>query len=108
MPEEAETELEAQTGTPTGGVETNHTLTLLAQKVLGTDNTPPMTSEQMDKLIDQRGKIIDYVHKDKKRDSFDAKFYLIAVLVFIVIFAGLVMWKLPEYFGEVLSFLAGL
>jgi hypothetical protein len=30
----------------------SQTLTLLAQKVLGGDNAPPLTAEQMDKFIE--------------------------------------------------------
>ena len=91
-----------------GSTETSQTLTLLAQKIFGADKTPPLSSEQIDKFIEQRGTIISYVHEDKMQESWDSKFYLVVILIFILAFAGGVAWKLPDYFGEVLSFVAGL
>lgn len=83
-------------------------LTLLLQKIIGQDSTPDLTSEQIDKIIDQRSTIASYVHADKKRDSFDYKFVLIVILLFILLFSALVLWKYPDTFPQVLSLIIGL
>lgn len=82
-------------------------MSILMQKVLGADNTPDFTKEQVDELLSQKRQITGYVHDDKKRDSWDNKFYLVIVLIFVLIFSCLVLWKKPELFNETLSFLAG-
>lgn len=88
--------------------ETTHELSILMQRVLGTDNSPDFTSEQVDELLSQKRQVNEFVHEDKKRDSADAKFYMVVILVFILLFTALILWRRPDYFGEVLSFLAGL
>jgi hypothetical protein len=80
---------------------------ILMQKVLGSDNSPDFTKEQVDELLSQKREITGYIHEDKKSDSWDNKFYLVAILIFVLLFSCLVLWKKPEFFSEVLSFLTG-
>ncbi len=87
--------------------ENSHEMSILLQKVLGADNTPNFTKEQVDELLSQKREITGYIHEDKKRESRDSKFYLLVVLIFVILFSGLVMWKKPDLFSEVLSFLTG-
>lgn len=88
--------------------ETSHEFSILMQRVLNADNSPDFTSEQIDELLAQKRQVNEFVHEDKKRESENSKFFLTVVLLFILIFSAMIVWKLPEYFGEVLSFLAGL
>lgn len=88
--------------------ENSHEISLLMQRVLGQDNTPDFTPEQIDELLSQKREITGFIHEDKKRDSWDGKFYLVIILCFILAFSALVLSKEPDLFGEVLSFLAGL
>lgn len=90
------------------GTSQEHTLSILMQKVLGQDNTPNLTEKQVDELLSQRREITSYIHEDKKRESRDSKFGLVTILVFILLFSGLVLWKYPGSFSEVLSLLIGL
>lgn len=87
--------------------EVSQELSILLQKVLGADNTPNFTKEQVDELLSQKREITKFIHEDKKSESRDGKFYLIIILAFILLFSGLVLWKKPELFSEVLSFLTG-
>ena len=91
-----------------GSIENTQELSVLLSKALGTDNTPEFTKEQVDELLSQKSKITDYIHEDRKQESWDNKFYLVIVVVFILLFSGLVLWKNPALFNEVLYFLAGL
>lgn len=88
--------------------ENSHELSILLQKVLGADNNPNFTKEQVDELLSQKRETTGYIHKDKIRDSWDSKFYLITILTFILIFSSLILYKKPDLFNEVLSFLAGI
>jgi hypothetical protein len=88
--------------------ENSQELSILLQKVLGADNTPDFTKEQVDELLSQKREITGYIHEDKKRYSSDNKLYFLGIFIFILLFSGLVLWKKPESFGEVLSFIAGL
>lgn len=87
--------------------ENSHELSILLQKVLGADNTPNFTEKQVDELLSQKREITSFIHDDKHQHSWDSKFYLIVILVFILVFSGLVIWKKPDLFNEVLSFLVG-
>lgn len=104
MPENKSTELSSQRPMRE---ENSHEMSILLQKVLGADNTPNFTEKQVDELLAQKREITGFIHEDKKRESRDGKFYLTSVLAFILLFSGLVMWKKPDLFSEVLSFLVG-
>ena len=69
--------------------ERSHELSILLQKVLGTDNSPDFTKEQIDELLSQKREITGYVHKDKIQESWDSKFYLVIILLFILILSNL-------------------
>ena len=88
--------------------ENSQELSILLHKVLGATNTPNFTKEQIDELLSQKREITGYVHADKKQEAWDSKFYLTVIFLFVLVFSGLVLWKKPDSFGEVLSFLAGL
>lgn len=83
-------------------------MSILLEKVLGSDNTPNFTKEQVDELLSQKREITGFIHNDKQQESWDSKFCFIVVLAFILIFSVLILWKKPDLFNEVLSFLAGL
>jgi cytochrome c1 len=87
--------------------ESETTVHMLLQKMVGGNNFTP-TEKQVDEILAQKSKIIDYVHRDKQRSSYDSKFYLIVVLIFVLIFSGLVIYFKPDLFSQVLSFLTGI
>jgi len=88
--------------------ETTHQLSVLLQKVIGMDDGQDLTKEQKDELLSQRRQISEYIHEDKKRSSFDNRFHLIAALVFVLLFSGLVLWQKPDVFEQVLALVVGL
>ena len=83
-------------------------LSILLQRVLGTDEAPALSAEQVDELLSQKREITRYIHEDRERESADNKWYFAGILLFILIFSGLVLKQRPDLFSEVLSFLAGL
>ena len=87
--------------------ETTQTMNLLLQKMVG-DNTPNLTEIQVNELLLQRKHFAGLMHEDKKRESKDSRFYLVVVLLFILLFSGLVIWVKPDLFTQVLSLIAGL
>lgn len=106
MPDRSEiVESEQSAGT---GTTQEHSLSFLLQKVIGHDQTSNLTEEQINEVLAQRRQITTYIHEDRKRESYDSKFNLIVILVFILIFSGGVLWKYPDAFSEVLSLLIGL
>jgi len=86
---------------------TERELSILLQKAIGGD-TPNLSEKQVDEVLSQRRKIAEFVHEDRQRDSYDMKFYLIGILLFVLLFSGLVLWKKPDVFSEVLSLIVGL
>ena len=88
--------------------ENSQQLSILLQKAIGVESAPNFTEQQVDELLSQRREIAGYVQADKKRDSMDSKIYFIGILVFILIFSGFILYKDPNMFPSVLSFLAGL
>lgn len=91
--------------------ETN--LQMVLQKVIGQNAYTP-TPEQVSKIIEQRGKIVGYVRKDREEEhekfKIDARnnlHYFYGSLIFVVVIAGSVLYMRPEYFNEVLSALLG-
>lgn len=92
----------------TSTTQSSQELSILMQRVLGTDNTPEFTKEQVDELLSQKREVSKYIHEDKIRESKDSKFYIVIILLFVFAFSSLILFKRPELFSEVLSFLAGL
>jgi hypothetical protein len=80
---------------------------LLFQSVPGVDGVHFFTKEQIDELLSQKREVYGFIYKNQKQYSWDSKFYLVIMLAFILSFSGLVIWKKPDLFGEVLSFLTG-
>jgi hypothetical protein len=78
------------------------------QRAMGHENVPKLTESQVDEVLAQRRQVMDYIHDDNTRDSYDAKFYLVVVLIFITVFSLIVIYWKPELFSQVLSFLAGI
>lgn len=105
MPDENVKEV---TVTPQPREESSQELSILMQKVLGTDNTPDFTKEQVDELLSQKRETTGYIHADKKRESYDNKFYLVTVCAFVIVFSALVLKYYPEVFSQVLSLVVGL
>ena len=96
------------TNTPQPREESTQELSILMQKVLGTDSTPDFTKEQVDELLSQKRETTGFIHADKKRDSYDNKFYLVVVCLFVIAFSALVLKYYPEVFSQVLSLVVGL
>lgn len=88
--------------------ETSQQLSILLQKITGTDNPPVFTEEQTNEILSQRRKITEYIHEDRKKDSYDSKFYLVVIVLFVFAFSALVLHKYPEIFSQVLSLVIGL
>lgn len=62
-----------------------------------------LSSEHIDKLIDQKSEIIRLVHEDRKAESWDSKFYvIIGVGVIVVILEGILFFA-PEFLPETIS-----
>lgn len=101
-------ESEVVTATPHQREENSQELSILMQKVLGTDSTPDFTKEQVDELLSQKRETTGYIHADKKRESFDNKFFLVVICLFIFAFSALVLKYYPEVFSQVLSLIVGL
>lgn len=87
--------------------EVSQQFNVLLQKMIG-ENSPNFTKEQVDEILSQRREIAGYIHKDRKTESYDGKFYLIVIISFILIFSGLVLWAKPDIFSQVLSLIVGL
>lgn len=88
--------------------ETSQQLSILLQKITGAENTQVFTEEQTNEILSQRRKITEYVHEDRKRDSYDGKFYLVVVVLFVFAFSALVLHLYPEVFSQVLGLVIGL
>jgi hypothetical protein len=68
-----------------------------------TDNWPKLTESQVDSIISQREKAMDYIHEDNKNDSWDRKFVIVCFAsVFLIVFFW-VLFKYPEYIWEIVS-----
>lgn len=93
---------------PRSREENSQEMSILMQKVLGSDNTPDFTEEQVDELLSQKRETTGYIHADKQRESYDNKFYIIVVCIFIFAFSALVLKFYAEVFPQVLSLAVGL
>ncbi len=101
-------ESEVVTATPHQREENSQELSILMQKILGTDSTPDFTKEQVDELLSQKRETTGYIHADKIRESSDNRFFLVIICIFVFLFSALVLIYYPEAFSEVLSLIVGL
>ena len=82
---------------------------LLAQLDSGEGIANKLTESHIDKILDQRGDIIDKVHKDRRDERWDGKFYFMGLLVFALIILGGVSYVAPEYLSEaIVALISGL
>ena len=80
-------------------IRTEQEVSLLLQKIIGQDNTPPLNETQVSEVLAQRRQIADFVHQDRKRESYDSKFILLAVLnLYFYIFCFDIMEKTRYFF----------
>ena len=81
---------------------------IFMRRILGVPDASYYTKEQVDELLSQKRQIAGYIHDRQRSESYDNKFYVVIVLAFIFGFSALILWRRPDYFPELLSFLAGL
>lgn len=100
----------ARSAAPESGVNmsprTTETLQMLMAS-LGNQPNLPITEVHVSEMLAQRRQINEFISDDKKRGSWDQKYYLTIGLVFILIISGLVIFTHPEYFTQVLSLIIG-
>lgn len=73
----------------------------------GNDISKKLTEEHITQMIDQRGKVNELIHEDRKGGRFDNKFYFVGAGIFCLALVFIVLWKAPDYFPELLTFLVG-
>ena len=81
--------------------EQQKSMTVLMKKVMGDGSFAP-TESQIDEILSQKSKIIDYVHEDKKLDSKDSRFYFISILSASVLIVLCVLFFAKEYLTQTL------
>lgn len=86
--------------------EEQNTLSIIANKVMGGD-VVDLDKGQIDLLIQQREKVYDYIHIDKKQDSYDRKYYFTGVAIVVLAVLCMVVFKVPEYTTQVISLIIG-
>ena len=74
---------------------------------LGNEQNLPITEQHVTEMLSQRRQINGFISDDKKRASYDQKYYLTTGLAFILIISGLVIFTHPEFFTQVLSLIIG-
>ncbi len=87
--------------------ESEKTMTVLMQKVMGGDGSFEPTEEQVDEILAQKSKIIDYIHADKKQDSKDGRFYFLALLIGVGVIILCVLFFAKEYLTQIVSAIVG-
>ena len=96
----------ATTPTTTGSpVSTENLQMLLAQ--LGNQGSLPVTEEHVAEMLAQRRQINEFINEDKRRSSYDQKYYLTGGLIFVLLISALTIFTHPEYFTQVLSLIIG-
>lgn len=115
MPPETEAEIirdnSSNNSQSTAPVETRQeNLQMLLAGLADNDNIPKLTTEQVTKIIDQRSKVQEFVHEDKKNafelEKIDRKnrlHYLYTGAVAIILLCGIVLKYKPEYFSQLLQ-----
>ncbi|MDQ5953199.1 MAG: hypothetical protein QG551_427 [Patescibacteria group bacterium] len=86
--------------------ERSDNMSMLLQKVIGTDSFNP-TEQQVDEVLSQRRQVLSYVHEDRKQESTDKKFYFTLTLVATTVIILLVLFFAKEYLTQVLSLIIG-
>lgn len=88
---------------------------LMMMQHINDDNGVDFTENQVDKILEQKGKVFDYIHEERMQEherykiqSRDGRFYFGWVLVFFVLLLGTVIFRVPEYTSQVLSGVFGL
>lgn len=108
-------EITKTTNTVVGEVkeESNQTLQLLLEKVMGGESFTP-TSQQFDEILAQRKTVHSYIHEERMQEhdrfkiqSKDGKYQLTVLLVFVLLLAIIVLIWQPDYFTQVLFALLG-
>lgn len=79
---------------------------VMLQKVLGENSFSP-TEKQVDEILSQRRKVYDYIHDDKKTDSYDKKFYFIGALIGSLVVTILVLFFAKEFLTQIISLIIG-
>lgn len=87
--------------------ESEKSMTVLMQKVMGGEGSFEPNEEQVDEILAQKSKIIDYVHQDKLRDSKDRRFYFLGILIALVTVVLLVLFFAKEYLTQIVSLIVG-
>ena len=105
MPEDRTPE-HAPTPTHGGRAITTETLQMLMTNLSNQQNLP-ITEGHVSEMLAQRRQINEFISDDKKRGSWDQKYYLTVGLVFILLISGLLLLTRPEYFTQVLSLIIG-
>ena len=72
------------------------------------ESSSNFTSEQWDKIIEQRGDVYRYIHEDKKDDRGIFLVMYVGAVVFAVFVISVVAWRRPDYIQEVIAVLVGL
>ncbi|MDP3764402.1 MAG: hypothetical protein Q8Q95_02155 [bacterium] len=86
--------------------EKESSMQILLQKVLGDGSFSP-NEKQVDEILSQRREISGYIHKDRKRDSSDNKFYFFCALLACIAIIVLVLFFAKEFLTQVLSLIIG-
>ena len=86
--------------------ESQNTLSVMLQKVVGEGSFTP-NEKQVDEILSQRGRVYDYIHADKKQNSFDNRFYFAGALLASLIIVVLVLFFAKEFLTQVISLIIG-
>ena len=74
---------------------------------LGDQQNLPVNEAHVTEMLSQRRQINEFISEDKKRGSYDKKYFLTAGLIFIVVISSIVIFTHPEYFTQVLALIIG-
>ncbi len=100
---EKDTEIERN---PVVTSEQQKSMTILMEKVMGDTSFTP-TETQVDEILSQKSKVIDYIHEDKKLESSDNRFYFLAVIIFSGIIILSVLFFAKENLTQIVSLIIG-
>ena len=74
---------------------------------MGNQQSNQVTEDHINELLAQRRQVNEYVNEDRKRSSWDKKYYLTIGLAFILLISCLIIFTHPEFFTQVLSLIIG-
>ncbi|GAB4147198.1 MAG: hypothetical protein OHK0017_08650 [Patescibacteria group bacterium] len=79
------------------------------------DTSTPLTTEQITMVIEQNSKVYEYIHQERMKEleeakvqSFDRRYGLSALLIFLAILAMGTLYFRSEYFDQVMALIIGL